>query len=135
MSEARKSGQLFNELTALVFILMIIFSQCTKPSNPSPTPPPPPATSSFDVLSQTINSLSFNSTQTLYGINNSPSIKISFSDKMDRNSVSSALSYTNKTQNSANVPFTVSYQNNDSTLVISANNLNYLNEHIFSVST
>ena len=102
----------------------------------SAPPPPPPSSSNFTVVTQTINSISFTSTQTLYGINANPLIRISFSDKVDRNTASSAISYYNKSQNSSNVPFTISYQNNDSTIVITpSNNINYLNEYIFSIST
>ncbi|MEO6455699.1 MAG: glucoamylase family protein, partial [Ginsengibacter sp.] len=67
--------------------------------------------------------------------NNNPIIQLSFSDKVDKNSVSSAISYNNKSQSSSNVAFNVSYQSNDSTLLISpSNNINYLNEYVFSVN-
>ncbi|TMI90430.1 MAG: beta-glucosidase [Bacteroidetes bacterium] len=119
-----------------MFVLVVPFVQCKKTSSAPPPPPPPPASSNFTVVTQTINSINFTSTQTLYGINASPSIRISFSDKIDRNTASSAISYYNKTQNSSNVPFTVSYQNNDSTLVITpSTSISYLNEYIFSIST
>jgi hypothetical protein len=136
MSDVRKSVRMFSHMFVLM-LLLISFTQCNKPSNPSPNPPPPPPTSSsFDIVIQTINSSVFTSTQTLYGISNNPAIRVSFSDKVDRSTVSSAISYQNKTQGSANVPYNVSYQNNDSTVVISpANSLSYLNEYIFSLST
>ncbi len=133
MNSAAQSKRAFN-----IFILLIVsFLQCKKPSNPSPPPlPPPPASTSFDVVTNTINSVNFNSTQTLYGITNNPSIQISFSDKVDRSSVASAIAYNNKSKNSSAVPFNVSYQNNDSTIVITPSNaIDYLNEYIFSIST
>ncbi|MBO9681513.1 MAG: Ig-like domain-containing protein [Flavisolibacter sp.] len=113
------------------------FSQCKKsPSSSQPPPTPPPASSNFDVVTQTINSSNFTSTQILYGVNNNPVIRISFTDKVDRNSVPSAIAFTNKSQGASNIPFSVSYQNNDSTIVITpSNNINYLNEYIFSIST
>ena len=136
MSEVRKSGRTFSLMILLMFVLIVPFVQCKKTSTPSPTPTPPPPSSNFAVASQTINSISFNSTQTLYGINASPMIRISFSDKVDRNTASSAISYYNKSQNSSNIPFTILYQNNDSTLVITpSSNISYLNEYIFSIST
>src|SRR5215203_1691839 len=115
MSDVRKSHSVINKISVLIFILITSFIQCKKSSTSStpPDPTPPPA-SSFDIVARTVNSISFNSTQTLYGISNSPGIQISFSDKVDRNTVSSAISYNNKTQNSANVAYTISYQNNDS---------------------
>jgi hypothetical protein len=135
MSEVRKSERAVKCL--LIFVLMVSFVACKKPSGSSPTPPPPPPTSSnFDVISQTINSANFNSTQTLYGITNNPSIKISFSDKVDRNTVASAISFYNKSKGSSNISFNVAYQDNDSIIIITpANNIDYLNEFVFSVST
>jgi hypothetical protein len=137
MSDVRKSEKVFSRIYLLIFVLMTSFIQCKKPSTSSqPPPPPPPSSSKFNVVTQTINSTSFNSTQTLYGISNNPVIQVSFSDKIDRNSVSSAISYTNKTQSSANIPYTVLYQNNDSSFVITpSTNVNYFNEYIFSIST
>ena len=119
-----------------MFVLIASFIQCKKPPTSSQPPPPPPPASSFDVVKQTINSITFNSTQTLYGINSNPVIQVFFSDKVDRNTVSSAISYYNKTKNSTNVPFTILYQSNDSILAITpSNNLSYLNEYIFSIGT
>lgn len=137
MGEVRKSDRIFNSISLLVLALSVFFIQCKKPSNPSPTPPPlPPASSNFDVVTQTINSKNFTSAQTLYGISGSPSIQILFSDKVDRNSLSAAITFNSKNQGSSNVPFNVSYQNGDSTIIITpSNNLSYLNEYFFSLST
>lgn len=136
MSGVRKTGHIFDGRLVWMLVLLGFIVQCKKPSN-TPQPPPPPLPSSgFDVVTRSINAISFNSTQTLYGINNRPSIQVSFSDKIDRNTVTSAVAFQNKTQNAASVPFMVSYLNNDSTLVITpSNNLSYFNEHIFSTST
>lgn len=137
MREVRKSDSIINSISLLILALSVLFIQCKKPSNPSPTPPtPPPTSSTFDLITQTINSTNFNSTQTLYGIPNNPAIKITFSDKVDRSTVTSAIAYYNKSKNSSSVPFSVAYQNGDSTIVITpSGTLDYLNEHIFSIST
>ncbi|MGN6166029.1 MAG: glucoamylase family protein [Flavisolibacter sp.] len=137
MNDVRKSERAFNSLPVLVLILIVSFTQCKKTATtPEPPPPAPPAAAKFDIVSQTINAASFNSTQTIYGINNNPALRISFSDKIDRSSAASAIAYTNKSKNAANIPFNISYQNNDSTIVITpANAIDYLNEYIFSVST
>lgn len=136
MSVVKKSEKVYSLLSVLICVMMV-FIQCKKsPSSSQPPPTPPPPSSSFDVMTQTINSASFSSTQTVYGVNNSPSIRISFSGKIDRNTVSSAISFANKSQGSSNIPFTVAYQNNDSTIVITpTNNIRYLDEYIFSIST
>ncbi len=113
---------------------MFCFAGCKKQSNQSQTIIP--VTTTFQIVNQRINSVVFNSTKTLYGININPVIQISFSDKIDTTSVSSAVSFTNKTQNSSNVAYNISYQNNDSTIVISPSvNFKYLNEYIFSLNT
>jgi hypothetical protein len=132
----KRSVHVYNSLFVLVSIVIIVFVQCKKsPSSSQPPPTPPPPSSSFDVMTQTINSIIFGSTQTLYGINNNPSIRISFSDKVDRNTVTSATAFVNKSQGSSNIPVTVAYQNNDSTIVIMpTNNISYLNEYFFSIS-
>lgn len=137
MNGVRKSESAFHSLSLLILVVILCFVQCKKPSNPSPpSPPPPPASTNFDVVTNTINSVNFNSTQTLYGINNNPSIQISFSDKVDRSSVAAAIAYNNKSRGSSAVPFNLSYQNNDSTIVITPSSaIDYLNEYIFSVST
>lgn len=136
MRAARKSESVLNLLCLLLFVWICSFAQCKKPSTSPPPPPPPLPSTKFDVVTQTINSVSFTSTQTLYGISISPSIRISFTDKVDRSSVSSALSFFNKPQNASNISFIASYQNNDSSLIITpSNSLSYLNEYIFSIST
>ncbi|MEO6330432.1 MAG: glucoamylase family protein [Ginsengibacter sp.] len=118
------------------FLIGFIFflAECKKPATSLPPQTQPPFVTSFEVRNQTINSLPFNSTGALHGINNNAVIQLSFSDKVDKNSVSSAISYTNKSQASA-IPFNVSYQNSDSILFISSANIGYLKEYIFSVST
>ena len=134
MSCVKKNKQAFNKIFGLLFFFVVSLMACKKNSSTTqpPNPPNPPI---FQVTNNTVNSTSFNATQTLRGINVNPAIRISFSDKVDRSTVSSALTYNNKSQNLSNVPFAVSYQNSDSTLIVSpSNNLNYLNEYIFSLS-
>lgn len=135
MSCEKKSKQVLNKFPGLLLLFALSFLGCKK-NSPSPQPPNPPNQTSFQVTSNTVNSLAFNATQTLHGININPTIRISFSDRVDRTTVSPALSYNNKSQNLAPVLYAISYQNTDSTIIISPSNaLNYLNEYIFSVST
>jgi hypothetical protein len=135
MNEVRKRERVFSTVPVLMFVLIMSFVQCKKPAGSPQPPTPPPSSPSFDVTTHTINSINFTSTQTLYEINTNPVIQVSFSDKIDRSTVASALSYYNKTQNSP-VSFTVSYQNSDSTLIVTpSTNLGYFTEYIFSVTT
>ena len=135
MVSVKKNKQVLTKISFLSLLFILSLGACKK--NPAaPQPPNPPDQTIFQVTNNTINGTSFNSTQTLHGININPAIRISFSDKVDRNTISSAISYNNKTQNLSVVPYAVSYQNNDSTIIISPSNaINYLNEYIFSVST
>lgn len=135
MSYISKNGKLFNRTCLLFIVILFSFIECKK--SPAPAPPvTPPVTPAFTITSQAINAATFNAANTLHGINIPPVIKISFSDKADRATASSAISYSNKTQGSSNVAYSVSYQNSDSTIIISpSGSLNYLNEYIFSLST
>ncbi|HEX3023835.1 MAG TPA: glucoamylase family protein [Chitinophagaceae bacterium] len=127
---------IFN-LCVFAIICILCFGGCKKQSTPNSQPPQvPPGTTTFAITQQSINSKTFNATNSFYGISVNPVIKISFSDKIDRTSASSAVVYTNKTQGSSNVAYNISYQNNDSTILISPSaNINYLNEYLFSITT
>lgn len=136
MIDERKSNNIFHPVLIVMLLLTASFIQCKKTPVSSSSPPPSPTSSNFDITSHTINAINFNATQTYYGITNHPSIQVSFSDKIDRNTVPSAISFYNKSQNSSNVTYDVLYQNNDSTIIITpSNSINSLNEYIFSVST
>src|SRR6185369_4907345 len=126
MVSVKKNKQVLTKISFLSLLFILSLGACKK--NPAaPQPPNPPDQTIFQVTNNTINGTSFNSTQTLHGININPAIRISFSDKVDRNTISSAISYNNKTQNLSVVPYAVSYQNNDSTIIISPSNaINYL---------
>jgi hypothetical protein len=129
-----KSYYSFCQLIVLAF--GILLPTCKKkPSNPKP-PVEPPQTVTFQIARQTINSQAFNAAKTFYGINVNPIIQITFSGKVDRTSLSSALVFNNKSNGGSQIAYNVSYQNNDSTILISpANPINYLNEYSFSISS
>lgn len=117
------------------FILGLAGCKKDKPSDSAP-PVEPPQSKAFQITRQTINSIVFNSTQTLYAIDINPDIRISFSDKVDRASLASAITFYNKSNHASSVTYNVSYRNNDSTIIISpVADIPYLNEYVFSVST
>jgi len=136
MSESNNNQYIFQSFLLCLSFLIAGFSGCKKkPSTPAP-PPPPPSSASFQIQRQTINSQTFNATKTLFGINVNPVIQISFSGKVDRNSLESAITFTDKTTGNSNIPFSVSYQNSDSTVIISPSKaINFLNQFSFSLST
>ena len=137
MGDVRICAKRNHRLYLSIIVISIAFVQCKKESTSSQPPPTPtPPATSFDIVSQTINATTVTSTQLLRGVSNNPAIQISFSDKVDRNSVATALSFANKTQNSSGVPFSVAYQKGDSAIVVTpSSNLPFLNEYIFAVSS
>ncbi|HVI49518.1 MAG TPA: glucoamylase family protein [Chitinophaga sp.] len=75
-------------------------------------PPPPPSTFSFTDLTVNGSLKGF----THYGVNTTPSLKMSFSDKVDRNTVATATTFSTKSGTA--VPVTVTYENGDSAIII-----------------
>jgi len=124
-----------NRITMLLTGILLCAAGCKKSTTQSPPVQPPPA-GTFSISRQTVNAVTFNSTRTLYGLGVTPQIQLSFSDKVDSASVQAAVSFKNKTAGSASVPYKVSYQHQDSMMVITpAAPVSFLNEFIFSVST
>ncbi len=131
-----KTKNLIFGIYLLCGVLLICAAGCKKNTSPTPPPLPPSPSNIFQITKQSINSVAFNATKTLYGVNVIPAIQISFSDKLDKSSLQSAVTYTNKSMSSSNVAYTVIYQNNDSTIVIApASGIPYLSEYVFSIST
>lgn len=132
MNKTKSSRQFY----IVYYLLLLLAAGCGKGSGTTtPPPPPPPTVIPFDANSKTINTISFNVAQNLYGISANPVITLRFSDKVNRSTVANAISFNQKAPVIA-VAYTASYQNGDSTLIISSNNkLSYLTEYIFSVST
>jgi len=96
-----------------VFITITLAAGACKKSSDS-TPPPAPAAPSFS-----FNSLLVNGAYkgfSYYGVNNKPVIRISFSTAIDHASAAATISFTGKT--GATVAFTPSFDNHDSTVVI-----------------
>ncbi|HLK30826.1 MAG TPA: glucoamylase family protein [Puia sp.] len=116
--------------------IVFCFGGCKKSTSSTTPPVQPPPAKTFQIIKQTINAVSFNSTKTLRGINAKPQIQIYFSDKVDKTSLSSATSFTNKSQGSSQVAYDFSYQNNDSSVLISPSaNMSYLDEYLFTITT
>jgi hypothetical protein len=112
-----------------VVIIIILFNGCKKSdsSNPTPTPPFP-----FTFSGITVDGT--NSGLTYFGTNVAPILKFLFSAPIDHSSVNNTFSFTNA--NGSSVPFTASYENNDSTVIIQATSLlGFLTNYNLSVST
>lgn len=119
---------------SLVYIafLLACFVSCDKKSNtPDPVPPPPPPPSLV------FNSLSVNgsfSGFSYYGVNTQPIIKFSFSSPVNRTSAANSFSFRNHT--GGNVVFNLTYENGDSTVVITPSSpLSFISKFTVAAST
>jgi len=110
-----------------VILLTVVCWSCSKePGVPSG---PPAIFNSTDIK---LNGHSVNSSN--YNIGILPVIRFSFSSALDKSTVNSAFSFTNK--NGADVVYTVSYEDNDKTVVINPSaDLKYLTDYVVSVAT
>lgn len=113
----------------LVLMLSAGLFSCSK-SNKSPAPPPV-APASFSLNTVQVNGIS--NGFTYINLNNKPVIKLSFTAALNHTSVSNSIAF--RTSTGTAVPYTTSYQNNDSTVVITSSALNYITKYVLTVST
>jgi hypothetical protein len=118
---------------SLSLVLSILVWSCGKKGGNNPTPPPPPpAPASFSFNSFTINGQF--SGFTYYNINRTPVLKFSFFAAVNRSTVST--SFTLRDNAGASIPYSTSYQNSDSTVIIQPSApLAWLTKHTVSVTT
>jgi hypothetical protein len=112
----------------LALTVFCIFFSCKKESK-QPAQPSVPSSFSFNTLK--VNGV-YNGF-TYKGVNTSPVIKISFSAAVNPNSTSNSMTFKNNT--GAVVTYNTSYQNNDSTIVITPSTLQPITQYTLNVST
>ncbi len=95
----------------LLVCIVFIFSQCSKQENNPPASIP----ADFFIAGGTANEATPVGNN-FYNTSLSPTIKLSFTAALDQSSVNAALTFTRA--GGATVPFSISYANNDSQLVI-----------------
>lgn len=111
------------------FVLLAGLFGCSK-SQPKPDPiPPTPASLTFSALK--VNGL--NNGFEYINVNKTPVIKISFSAPLDHSSVAGSVSLKNK--NGTTASFNTTYQNGDSSLVVTPTGLDPITKFTLSVST
>jgi len=108
-------------------VLSMLFG-CKK-NNPPPPVQVVPASFSFNALK--VNGI-YNG-YTYKGVNTAPVIKLSFSAAISHVSVNTSVAF--KSNAGAPVTYTTSYQNNDSTVVITPNGLSPITQYTLNVST
>lgn len=96
------------KIIILAAITILVISCCT---NPESTP--------LSIRNTYVNGLGLKK-NTLAGISIQPVIKITFSDPLDKSTITSAISLVNKTFTKKDIPveFKISYENHDSSIVI-----------------
>lgn len=108
-------------------LLLFMFSACSKQKSQPPPPPP----SSFSLNALKVNGVY--SGFTYKGLNTLPVVKISFSSALDRASVPGSVTFTANAGNQ--VTYTASYENHDSTIVITPSSaLQPLSRYTLAVS-
>jgi hypothetical protein len=112
-----------------IMLTAIAFFACKKSSNPPAPPVTPPASFSFNALK--VNGV-YNGF-TYVGVNTAPVIKISFTAPLNTSLVNSDI--TLKSSTGAAVAYNATYQNGDSTVVLSPTALQALSQYTINVST
>lgn len=105
----------------------LLLTACSKKNQQQPTHPAPTA---LNFISLKVNGVA--NGYTYKGINTSPVITISFSAPVGHASVASAVSLTNKAGGTAN--YAASYQDHDSTLVITPSTLQPITQYTLGIS-
>ncbi|PWK77886.1 hypothetical protein LX99_02771 [Mucilaginibacter oryzae] len=121
---------MINTKSTLVFAVALLFFACGKSSksNPDPVKPTP---SSFTFSSVKVNGKSQGFTYT--DVSTKPAISISFSEPLNRSLAGGSVAITDAA--GAAAAFTVAFQHNDSTLVITPNGLQNISRYTVNVST
>lgn len=118
-----------NRIIIYSFMLMSFFA-CSKKEGAKPVVQVPDI---LTIQTATVNAEPF-AGDILYNINTSPTFLIKYSNAVDKNTASKAIQLTETS--GISVPITISYQNGDSTIVISPiSNLKYLNKYVLSITT
>jgi len=110
-------------------ILLLVVLGCSKDKKVAPTPAPP---SSFSFESLKVNGVSNNSS-VYKNVNTQPVIRISFSAAINHTSTGSSVTFNSKSGTA--VAFTTTYDNHDSTIVITPSALQAITQYTLAVST
>lgn len=112
-------------------MLTVLFS-CSKSGDTTSKPTPPVTPAAFNLNTVKVNGAANGFTYT--NVNIKPVITLSFTTALNTASVGSSISFTSASGTA--VAFTTSYQNHDSTVVVTpSSNLSYLTKYTLAVST
>ncbi len=105
-----------NRNTLLIITALVVMATgCSKKEDPQPSPIPP---SALVLVQAKLNNNTALTTAVNYNIPPNVSVRLSFNNAIDRSSVASSVFV--KENGSVSLPVNVSYDNNDSTLVVTA---------------
>jgi len=124
--------RLSNKKFAAVILCSVLLAACGKKDTPAPDPVPVPVPLNF-VTAKLDNTITAAGNLT-YNTKTTTVVRLSFNNPLDRSSVAAAVSVSEN--GSANVPVNYSYENNDSTLVVTASSpLKNLSRYLVYAST
>lgn len=112
----------------ILWLIILLFS-CKKDEPNNPIVPPAPSSFSFNTLKVdgVFNGFDYKNTST------SPIIKLSFAAVIDKNSIANGISFRNTS--GLTIPYSTSFEQNDSTLVIQPSQpLDYLTKYTIAVN-
>jgi hypothetical protein len=110
-----------------IFLIAILFQQCNKKSPETPAPTPP----AVSITAKEVDGKDFAGT-TRYDISVNPSIRFSFSAPLSKALVANSVLIKNSA--GVQVPFTISFADNDSTVIIQPSSLlNYISRYLVTV--
>lgn len=122
-----------NRQYLLVFLApLFLAANCNKKDSSPEPPPPPPSTLVF--TGARLDNTGALTAATNYNVRPGVSIKLSFNNAVDRSTVATSLSL--KENGTTTVAVNYTYENNDSTVVITpAASLNYLTRYVATAAT
>lgn len=115
----------------MISSLLFLTASCGKDDDPQPAPTPP---SALVLVKASLNNITALTTATNYNISTNVAVRLSFNNPLDRTSVAAAVSI--KENGSVAVPVNFNYENNDSTVVVTASTaLKYITRYTVSAGT
>ncbi len=94
----------------ILFLLVIIFSQCSKSSSSGPEPAPTPSPTSFSLKNWTVDGWTYDV------VSRTPQVILNFSTAIDKSTSAGNISF--KQNSGTAVPYDISYSNADNTVII-----------------
>ncbi len=117
------------DLQNIVWLLLVFVTSCNKGDNPDPTPPAPKLVAVKNIF---INSIPFGNT--IRGVNQSPVIRIEFTEPINPSTLPAAIKLTDA--GGIELGISTTLQNKDSAVLVqSSSPLNFISKYNFRITT